>query len=398
MEGRVRIPYDVIDLRAPDHPQSVGAVLHVAESFGGGVEAAIEDYVLSTPGWTHHLLAWQSDEFSISSDVAAGVASVHALPLGHLARIASVQRTVAALQPDVVHAHSSYAGAYVRLALRRKGRARVVYTPHCYAFERRDIGATARLGYWVAERLLARLTGHVAAVSQREVDLAHRVGRDTDVTYVPNIIRADLPARQLGDVVTIAASGRLLPQKRPDRFAAAARLAAREMPEIRWLWIGGGHPAAEEALRADGVEVTGWVSHQVALAHLAHSDLYVHCAEWDGAPLALLEAAGIGVPAISFRSPAVESLGFEPLVDSPEELVDALRHLDSPLLADEFTSTIEMLRQHHTPEAQAAALAWVYESVAGTRLARATVLAGPPPSFVAAGRPALEPEPGRVRP
>ncbi len=69
-----------------------------------------------------------------------------------LAAIAGVRRLVSQLAPDVVHAHSSFPGVYARAALLHG--PRLVYTPHCFAFERRDVGWVARSTYRAVERAL----------------------------------------------------------------------------------------------------------------------------------------------------------------------------------------------------------------------------------------------------
>ncbi|MDP9385446.1 MAG: glycosyltransferase, partial [Actinomycetota bacterium] len=69
---------------------------------------------------------------------------------------------------DLVHAHSSKAGALVRAALPRPGR--LVYTPHCFAFAA-SFGVAAgaqRALYALAEQALVPRTGAIVAVSEWE--------------------------------------------------------------------------------------------------------------------------------------------------------------------------------------------------------------------------------------
>jgi hypothetical protein len=105
-------------------------ILHVCESFGGGLGEAIRSYVHKTPEFAHHLLyAMRAGAFVTEADLT-GFEGVRRLPRGHLARVVAVRRAVRELSASVVHAHSSYAGAYVRLAVRAGSAHHVVYTVH----------------------------------------------------------------------------------------------------------------------------------------------------------------------------------------------------------------------------------------------------------------------------
>jgi len=92
-------------------------VLHVVEAFGGGVAAAVRDYVRATPECEHHLLCHLRPEaVNLETDWDADFASVRSLPGGHLTNVRVTRRTIKDLSPDVIHSHSSYAGVYARIA------------------------------------------------------------------------------------------------------------------------------------------------------------------------------------------------------------------------------------------------------------------------------------------
>ena len=350
-------------------------ILHVVVSAGSGVVAVVEDHIANTPDFDHHALVALDDTCSIGRNLEHLASSVVELPGGVVSRAPAIRAAVEDLDPDVIHAHSSFAGAYVRTALPRHRRAHIVFTPHCYAFERTDIPAGLRMAFRLAESVLSFRGGHVAACSPREADFAKRMPGRQSVTYVPNVVRdfrsgvrtpAPAPAAVTTRPLTVATVGRITPAKSPEFFAQAARASrARALP-IAWVWVGGtgGDGAGEDALRRAGVHVTGWVSRPEALRHLEAADVYVHCAGWEGAPLTVLEAAMADIPVIARRAPALEALGIAPLYDTVDELLEILGQFPDGRPFEVASRSGAGLRDRHTNERQHEALTSVYERAA----------------------------------
>jgi glycosyltransferase involved in cell wall biosynthesis len=97
----------------------------------------------------------------------------------------------------------------------------------------------------------------------------------------------------------VVSMGRICYQKAPERFAElAARFQIAEVP-ARFVWIGGGSAAGEAALRASGVEVTGWLSSAQVQHWLSQADVYVQTSRWEGMPLSVLQALAAGVPCVT---------------------------------------------------------------------------------------------------
>jgi glycosyltransferase involved in cell wall biosynthesis len=350
-------------------------VLHVAEAWGGGVQTAVRDYVRSVPEVRHLLLMSERPDCQIAG-LDALFAGVWRMPPGHVARVREVGRLFRALRPDVVHAHSSLAGGYVRLSP-RVPTDRIVYTPHCYAMERGDLARGVAAAVRAVERVLSRRTGTVAGVSPREVDLARSLRRHQRAVHVPNLVprqdtavltaghTAGHTAVQMGADVglppgTIAAIGRLCPQKDPAFFADAAAEGRRLMPSSNWVWLGGGERAHRERLERAGVTVTGWLDHRSLQRLLGQVDVYAHTALWEGAPITLLEAVGLGRPVVARRIPALESLGLTGLVDTPRELANAAVGLLTHGAGVRADAVPADLFVQHTPERQRLMLRYAY--------------------------------------
>ncbi len=299
-------------------------MLHVVESWGSGVRAAVLEFAALTPEFEHHLLRGVArSEFA--DDGEAVFASVHALPSGVLASIAAVRARASKLAPDVVHAHSSYAGVAVRLALRSSSRRRVVYSPHCFAFERTDLRPAVRVGVRVAERVLAVNTAVIAACSRAEASSAS----SRRVVFVPNVSRipATVP-RATRDSRKIVTVGRIGAQKDPDFFREVVGRLSRTQPSIEPEWIGAGDDAgATTRLESAGIRMTGWLVARDAFQALGDARLYLHTARWEGFPLAILEAIDLGVPVIAREVPTLAGVIATPGIRTPTQMADAAAEL-----------------------------------------------------------------------
>ena len=400
-----------------DGSSSRPVVLHVVEAFGGGVAAAVRDYVRATPECEHHLLCHLRPEaVNLETDWDADFSSVRSLPGGHLTNVRVTRRAIKDLNPDVVHSHSSYAGVYARIAAghlpRRRtdtlsplnaplapttraerrgdvlddaslaamvdvepvdsehgeganatsypgpgagsageqmarsvpggrpkaessGRIKQVYTPHAWSFSRLDRSRVSRFGYWLLEGVLAARTDVLAGCSKAENNVAHWGPIAPRTVYVPNVAHPG-PERHRrashGEPLVLVGVGRLVAQKDPMFFVQSVEAIRAAGHAVTPLWIGGGSPHAERQLREHGIEVTGWVGHDLVREHLARADVYLHTARWEGFPITVLEAALNDIPVIVRRIRVFDDAGLPVVVDTPQ---DVARHW--PEVMDERT-------------------------------------------------------------
>jgi glycosyltransferase involved in cell wall biosynthesis len=216
-------------------------------------------------------------------------------PTGQVPRVRRLRRALAALAPDVVHAHTALPAVYARLAAR--GTWPVVTVLHS-AGENFDIRSLRG-----AERALQRWTDHVVAINPGQVEEYRRLfGPRTPVTLVPNGVREDLVPRTVpAERVRVAAAlNRLVPQKRVDVLLAGWTRAALPGAELR---VAGEAP--DDATRA---QVQRWAGDAPSArlvggvtdvpGFLAGADVLVHAADFEGHPLAPLEAAVAGLPVV----------------------------------------------------------------------------------------------------
>ena len=335
-------------------------VLHVVESWGAGVRAATIRYAAATPEFEHHLLRG-TGRSEFASDGEHVFASVRDLPSGALAARRAIRAAARELRPGIVHAQSSYAGLFVRTTLRSTPAQRIVYSPHCFAFERRDLPAVVRLAVRGIERVLAGNTDTIAACSRAELATASRLG--ARAVYVPNVAAPGSPAvtTSTEEVVTV---GRIGAQKGPGFYSDVVELLRARRPAATATWVGGGDDTdARAELGATGIRVTGWLPSAAAQFTVAGAGVYVHTAEWEGFPIAILEAVQLGVPVVAREVPTLRGALATPGLTTPAAVAAAVEELlaGGPVAREQNLAAWRELLAENTAEAQAAALRSVYE-------------------------------------
>ena len=295
--------------------------------------SAIATYAASLPEVEHHLLRNVRVADSSSLDSLRAFSDVRSMPPLSLAAVKRVRRDILDLKPEVVHLHSSWAGVLGRVAtIGVRHKPRVVYTPHCFASERQDVGALRRQAYWLMERFLARRTDVIAGCSPREVWLAQRLRAREQPVLIPNVsgsLRTGTRRAQGGSrPPLVVAGGRFGPQKDPDLFAEiAGTITSRLVVEPTFIWVGGTRDSQPRWFRERGIEVTGWLPRAEALDQVRAADVYVHTAAWEGFPMAVLEAVEMGVPVVARDIPALLSCPPEWLFSSTAQAREQIERI-----------------------------------------------------------------------
>lgn len=303
-------------------------ILHVVESLGGGVVSSVLAMVDATPDLDHHLAFWPWRDHADTGDELAVFRSVHTLSTKPVRAVLDLRDLVHGLRPGRVHAHSSYAGLLARAV---DLDVDVVYSPHCFAYERRDLGPAGRLALRQVERALVRRTAVLVACSPREAMLAEALGH-REVVLVPN--RAlDPPAVRArhAEELRVVAVGRVSAQKDWRHLLAVKDRVEREHGRpITWEWLGGGDPDGEHALRDHGVAVAGWLPRGEVLRRLGDAQAYLHTAAWEAAPISIIEAASVGLPIAARGIGTLVSLGVPGVAATVGDLADRLVALHDP--------------------------------------------------------------------
>lgn len=292
-------------------------ILHVAQPQNGGVPRAIATLVQNAPDYEHIVIGRADAEYLQNKKFKR----VIEMESGHIARLRQVRRVVRELEPDVVHAHSSFAGVYCRVAGLS---VPVVYQPHCFKFEDPELNVVTRLTYRAVEFLLTRRTQAFAVLSPHEQRTVHKMSGSATSVLVPNVpsVRQNAcdksrleeahPEEEPRNIVLTI--GRICDVKDPQFFVEVVEKVRHRYPDTAFVWIGDGEPALRSVLERHRVQVTGWLDDAAIAEWLNRGTVYLHTSKYEGFPLSVLEAASFHTPVIARAIPAFAETS---LVTSP---------------------------------------------------------------------------------
>lgn len=281
-------------------------IVHVVESFGGGVYNFLVDLLNNT-----------IDEFDITviyalrpqtpdnfiNDFDKRIKFIHSkymtrsIGLNDLKAFFEIKKLLKSESPDIVHCHSSKAGLLTRLATNTK-KIKTFYTPHGYSFLMEDSSKLKRLIYRSIEKIGTLNHSIIVACSKGEYEESLKLTKRA--TYVSNGVNLEKLKKYIPDKIkqintkklTFVTTGRVSYQKNPELF----NKIAENFPQIKFIWVGTGD--LEDKLTSKNIEITGWKNRDELMEILNKSDIFILPSLWEGLPISLLEAMALKKPCI----------------------------------------------------------------------------------------------------
>lgn len=226
-----------------------------------------------------------------------------------------ISKKIKEIQPDIVHCHSSKAGALGRIAAKRRNVEKIFYTPHAYSFLALEFNTMKKILFTFIESILSRLfTTKTFNVSEGERDAAIKAHIDKESKFeviyngIPNL---SIPNKKdvkslLGlpeDKIIVGNNARLCEQKNPLFFLKTAKEITEKENDYHFVWAGSGplqNEMKEYVKRNNLLEKVTFLGDREDSEFIVVSyDIFFISSLYEGLPYAPIEAMRAGVPIIA---------------------------------------------------------------------------------------------------
>ena len=202
--------------------------------------------------------------------------------------VVELKKLEKSIQPDIIHLHSSKAGALGRLIFNGK-KVALFYTPHAYSFLMADYGKIKRNIFRMIEAMLSKTHSITISCSNGEhnetlklTKNAELVNNGVNIREIDGIMNSLVKSDE--KIYKVFTLGRICEQKNPELFNELAL----SMPNEKFLWIGDGN--LKHKLTSPNITISGWVNRKKALELASECEVFILTSVWEGLPISLLES------------------------------------------------------------------------------------------------------------
>ena len=278
-------------------------IIYIVESFSGGVYQIIKDLSNHLIEEYDIIIAYGKREQTPKNFKKEFDSRIQWREIVNFTKNISLYKDIRAMKeinnliknerPDIIHLHSSKAGAIGRLI--NTSNIKICYTPHGFSFFKKDVSVLKRKTYWCIEKFLAIMCKKctIIACSDSEYKEAVKLGKKVklinngiEIEKLKNNFKEIEKHKIDWDKIKICTVGRIDYSKNPRQFNEIAK----EFPEIEFKWIGDGDLKLKKMLLSKNIIITGWLSNKDVFKEINKSDIFILTSSWEGMPVSLLEA------------------------------------------------------------------------------------------------------------
>lgn len=227
-----------------------------------------------------------------------------------ISTVVSLRKLIEKEKPEIVHLHSSKAGALGRVACIGNPNIKVIFTAHGWSFTDGVSQKKAKV-FVVVERFLSRFTDRVICVSKFDYNIAQRAGifkKTKGITIyngVPDESQGDFLYRNINEPVNFVMIARFSEvQKRQDVLIDAAKLLSENnVNNYRITFIGDGErfleaqKKVEEYQLSDKIQFLGFKENP--MNYLDPNSVLTLISDYEGLPISIIEGMCMGRPILA---------------------------------------------------------------------------------------------------
>lgn len=287
-------------------------IIHIVEPFATGINTFIHELVAGMPNDQHIIIHGERDDNrklqSIMDEYGDNVKFVRWKNaqrelrfLKDLKSFLSLRKLLKNNPFDIIHLHSSKAGAIGGFWSFIKGRKNVVYTPNAVSFLRTDVPQYKVKIFKFIEQCISRFGVNIVSCSPSEHQAYKKIGIESriirnGVTIAHN--NEEKP-KQANKVFTVVINGKITTQKNPSVVNEIVKHFENDA-SISFNWIGDGE--LRHILNSSKINILGWCNKKEVFNHLEKADLFLSASLWEGLPLSCIEAMFFKLPLLLKQS------------------------------------------------------------------------------------------------
>lgn len=303
-------------------------IMHVAQA-AGGVDRYLRTLLkyLDKEKFENVVVFSQDFKKEYYEDITSAYISIkmeRAIGKQDIKAIKELRKLIKKYRPDIIYAHSSKAGAIVRIA--NIGMSNhCIYNPHGWAFNMRVSLKEQKL-YTFIEKIEAPFCDKIVCISNAEKKSAlnKKICNENKLHVIFNGIDIDAYKQSLSCGVrkekisipegafVIGMVGRISKQKSPDIFVEAAKKIKEKIENAYFIIVGSGDMEAEivQYIYQNDMQeyfyITGWV--ETPMEYIEMFDVACLLSRWEGFGLVLPEYMLAGKPIVASKVDAIPDI------------------------------------------------------------------------------------------